>query len=303
MASSVYRGRFAPSPSGPLHFGSVVAAVASFADARAHHGSWLVRIEDIDETRCNAHAEAQILQTLDRLGMRSDEPPLRQSGRKPLYEAALRQLAAHGAAYRCQCSRKTIAAVARAGSEGAIYPGTCRQAPPPSDVPVAWRAALDDAVVAFEDRIAGACRQNPGREIGDFVIKRIDGFFAYQLAVVVDDHDQGITDVVRGADLLWSTPRQIWLQRRLGWPQPRYAHVPLVFGADGQKLSKSDNAHPVREDEPLVTLRAAWRHLGQADVPNGIRDTDAFWHWAAAHWDIQRIPHDRPTTDERTYAL
>lgn len=299
MTSPAYRGRFAPSPTGPLHFGSLVAAVASFADARNRHGQWLVRIEDVDETRSVADAERLILSTLQAFGMRWDEPPVRQSDRKPHYDAALMQLQEMGLAYRCNCSRRLIAEMARIGSEGPIYPGTCRASPPPPEIPVAWRLKVDDETIGFHDRVVGETTQNLAQDIGDFVIRRIDGFTAYQLAVVVDDHEQGITDIVRGADLLWSSPRQIWLQRQLGYPMPRYAHIPLVYGEDGHKLSKSDKAHPIDATKPVRGLRAAWRHLGQIEPPAHLDNPQAFWQWAEAHWQIDRVPRDRNTANER----
>ena len=303
MTSPVYRGRFAPSPSGPLHFGSLVAAVASHADARHHEGTWLVRIDDVDQTRSRPDAERQILHTLQLFGMHPDQTPVRQSERTDRYLAALDRLTGRGSTYRCDCSRKAIAAAARAGVEGPVYPGTCRLHPPEPDAPAAWRIAVTDEPVEFDDRILGRISQNLGEDIGDFVVRRIDGFTAYQLAVVVDDFDQGITDIVRGADLLWSTPRQIWLQRLLRFPTPRYAHIPLVYGQDGHKLSKSDNAHPVDDRNPLRSLSAAWLHLGQKKPPEDLGSSEAFWDWAIPHWAPDRVPQDRNERHERTDAL
>lgn len=303
MTSPIYRGRFAPSPTGPLHFGSLVAAVASFADARHHQGTWLVRIEDVDETRRKPDAERQILRTLLAFGMQWDEPPARQSDRKHLYDATLAKLQQKKLTYRCNCSRKLVAETARTGSEGPIYPGTCRTSPPGEDVPAAWRLAVNREVVSFEDRVVGETQQDLAEEIGDFVIRRIDGFTAYQLAVVVDDQAQGISHVVRGADLLWSTPRQIWLQQQLGFPTPRYAHIPLVYGADGHKLSKSDQARPVDEADPVRSLLEAWQHLGQAEPPIDLRAVEAFWRWALPRWQIERIPHDRNNRHEQPDSL
>jgi glutamyl-Q tRNA(Asp) synthetase len=290
LITARYRGRFAPSPTGPLHFGSLVAAVASHADARAHRGDWLVRIEDVDGTRCRAGAEQQIMRTLAAHGMHADEPPIRQSARKARYHEVLADLAARGIGYRCSCSRKRIAAVARVGIEGPVYPGLCRVAPPPADARAAWRVRIIAGETVFSDRVCGTVTQDLAHDVGDFVVHRIDGYTAYQLAVVIDDNDQAITDVVRGADLLMSTPRQIWLQCQLGYPTPRYAHVPLVTDAKGRKLSKSDGAHPVDDLAPLLSLMAAWRHLGQAEVPCGIDTVDAFWEWAQSHWRIGRVP-------------
>jgi glutamyl-Q tRNA(Asp) synthetase len=298
MSSPAYRGRFAPSPTGLLHFGSLVAAVASHADARRAGGQWLVRIEDVDETRTRPGAERRILESLAAFGMHSDEPPQRQSERKALYAAALQRLVELGAAYRCSCSRRQVAALARQGIEGPVYPGTCRRDPPAPGQAAAWRLDAGDQVIDFVDRVLGPLQQDLAAEVGDFVIQRVDGYTAYQLAVVVDDREQGITDVVRGVDLLWSTPRQIRLQRLLGWPTPRYAHVPLVYGADGRKLSKRDQAHPVDESAPMPGLRAAWQHLGQQAPPASIDSPQAFWHWAAVHWQIERIPQQRTTRNE-----
>ncbi len=292
MAQSDYRGRFAPSPTGPLHFGSLVAAVASFADARSSRGEWLVRIEDVDETRRRDDAERDILQSLHAFGMHWDAEPVRQSQRKPLYESATRMLIDNGLAFRCNCSRKTLAETAKIGTEGPIYPGTCRQSPPPPETEAAWRIRVDAGRTFFSDRVCGTLAQHLDTEIGDFVIRRIDGFTAYQLAVVVDDDEQGITDVVRGADLLWSTPRQVWLQRQLGFATPRYAHVPLVHGRDGKKLSKRDQAHPIDDNDPLPALLAAWRHLGQQAPDASFDSPGAFWKWAIPRWHIERVPKD-----------
>lgn len=303
MPSPVYRGRFAPSPTGPLHFGSLAAAVASYADARSQNGEWLIRIEDVDETRTKAGAEHAILSDLRAFGMSPDQQPVRQSERGHLYQEALGRLIGSGAAYRCTCSRKAISTIARPGCEGFIYPGTCLSTPPPPDVTAAWRFKVGAEVIHFHDRTAGEIQQNLADEIGDFVIRRIDGYFAYQLAVVVDDQAQGITDIVRGADLLWSTPRQIAIQRQLGYPMPRYAHIPLVMGQDGRKLSKRDNAHPVDTADPLSGLLAAWQHLGQEDPPMFIGSCEAFWSWAIPQWTIDRIPQDRNSRHEHPESI
>ena len=236
--------------------------------------------------------------------MHADQVPIRQSGREARYRSVLDELVRQGHAYRCACSRKRIASIARVGREGPVYPGTCRLNPPAEEQPAAWRVAVSDAApIGFHDRILGRISQDLAGEIGDFVIRRIDGFTAYQLAVVVDDLDQGVTDVVRGADLLWSTPRQIWLQELLRFPGLRYAHIPLVYGQDGHKLSKRDDAHPVDERDPVRSLTAAWLHLGQVAPPDDPGTCTAFWEWAAAHWEIGRIPHDRNERHERTDAL
>ncbi|MCB1791090.1 MAG: tRNA glutamyl-Q(34) synthetase GluQRS [Gammaproteobacteria bacterium] len=293
MPAPNYRGRFAPSPTGPLHFGSLVAAVASFADARSCGGEWLVRIEDVDEIRRRPDAEPLILGSLQRFGMTWDGTPVRQSERRRLYAYALETLVKKGDAYRCNCSRKQVTETStRSGPEGPIYPGTCRIDPPAIGAAAAWRVAVPDAEITVLDRVCGPITQNLRNALGDFVVKRIDGYTAYQLAVVVDDHEQGITHVVRGADLLWSTPRQVWLQTQLGYAHPAYAHVPLVYATDGSKLSKRDDAHPVDETHPVQTLSAAWRHLGQSSPSTAIKSVSEFWSWAVPRWHIERVPID-----------
>ncbi|HEY0665566.1 MAG TPA: tRNA glutamyl-Q(34) synthetase GluQRS, partial [Gallionella sp.] len=216
MPETSYRGRFAPSPTGPLHFGSLVAAVGSYLDAKHHRGTWLVRMEDLDTPRCVPGAAEDILRTLDAFSLHSDEPVLYQSRRTAAYEEALQQLKDSGTAYPCCCTRKEIADSALHGIEGFVYPGTCRDGMAHQRSTPAWRVRTDDAPVAFEDGLQGAQSQHLERDIGDFVVKRADGLFAYQLAVVADDAFQGITHVVRGADLMHSTARQIHLQRLLG---------------------------------------------------------------------------------------
>lgn len=261
---NTYVGRFAPSPTGPLHFGSLVAAVASWIDARAAGGRWLVRIEDVDATRTVPGADEAILRTLEAFGLTWDGEVEWQSRRSAHYEAALERLSAHGYVYRCRCSRKEIADSGLMGLEGAIYPGTCRHlalAPGPS---LAERVIAPSAPVGFVDRAIGAVSQNIAADIGDFVVRRRDGLFAYQLAVVVDDALQGVTDVVRGADLLWSTPRQIFLQRALGYPTPRYLHFPVVTNASGEKLSKQTGAEPVDPARAAELVRHALAFLGRS---------------------------------------
>lgn len=262
-----YRGRFAPSPTGPLHAGSLVGALASYLDARANGGSWIVRIEDIDGPRTVPGADQAILRTLARFGMESDEPPVWQSARTARYARALETLETSGLVYPCGCTRKEIAdslANVHARHTTLAYPGTCRRGLN-GKVARAWRLRVPDgaaAIVTFEDRWQGPQTQNLAAEVGDFVLKRADGQWAYQLAVVVDDAEQGITHVVRGADLLDSTARQIYLQRCLGLPTPAYLHVPVVANAQGEKLSKQTGANALGEDDPLPALVAAARHLG-----------------------------------------
>jgi glutamyl-Q tRNA(Asp) synthetase len=281
---ALYRGRFAPSPTGPLHAGSLVAALASWLDARVHRGAYLVRIEDLDRPREAAGAAASILATLATFGLDSDEPVVFQHGREELYRAALRRLQESGHAYRCTCSRRAIeeAIRARTGWRAGVYPGTCAASPPPSRSPHAWRVRTADAVISFDDRCAGRFVQHVGREVGDFVVRRTDGLWAYQLAVVVDDAEQRITDVVRGADLLDNTPRQIWLQRLLQVPTPRYLHVPVVKTPAGQKLSKQTGARALDASDVLGELERAWQHLGFQRI--GARSRDAFLRQAATLW-------------------
>lgn len=288
---AAYRGRFAPSPTGPLHFGSLVGALASWLDARSHGGAWLVRIEDIDGPRTVPGADREILATLERFGMRPDEPPVWQSTRTPLYAHAFAQLSATGLVYPCGCTRKEIAdslASRSARNATLAYPGTCRGglAGKPAR---AWRVRVPDgaaAIVSFEDRRQGAQQQDLATEVGDFVVKRADGQWAYQLAVVVDDADQGITHVVRGADLLDSTARQIYLQRCLGLPEPAYLHVPLVTDANGEKLSKQTGAAPLDVSRPLPALQDAARHLDLVPASGNWNATTlaAFYEEATTLW-------------------
>jgi glutamyl-Q tRNA(Asp) synthetase len=271
---SDYVGRFAPSPTGLLHAGSLVAALASWLDARAHGGTWLVRIEDLDAPRNVAGAAEAIVAQLARLGLDPDGAVVRQSERAALYGAALERLVALGRAYPCACSRRDLALAALApGAESAagerVYPGTCRnglggKAARSMRLRVESSLGSGDAVVAWHDRRLGAQREDVARTVGDFVLQRADGVFAYQLAVVVDDAAQGVSDVVRGEDLAGSTARQIVLQRVLGLPTPRYLHTPLVRAADGSKLSKQTGARPLDLGDPLAALRAAGGVLGIA---------------------------------------
>jgi glutamyl-Q tRNA(Asp) synthetase len=299
-----YRGRFAPSPTGLLHAGSLVAALASWLDARAHDGAWLVRIEDIDAARCVPGADAAILAQLAALGLVPDEPPVWQSARSALYDDALAHLLARGRAYPCGCTRADIAlALAARGASRArhgelVYPGTCRDGLHGKPAR-AVRLRTDTAThVEWFDRRLGAQQQDVSHAVGDFVLKRADGLWAYQLAVVVDDAAQGITHVVRGEDLADNTPRQIHLQRELGLPTPRYLHVPLVLGADGEKLSKQNGARPIDASAPLVVLNAAARVLGlavQADHLAAWLD-EATARWRAGWHDVESFdtPREAP---------
>jgi len=309
---ATYIGRFAPSPTGPLHAGSLVAALASWLDARAHGGQWLVRIEDIDAPRCVPGADLLILQQLAACGLRLDAPPLYQSRRGTHYQAALDTLIARQLAYPCACTRQEIAqALSAAGQPRArhgelVYPGTCRgglQGRPAR----AWRfrtekyasnrppalmqraqAAPDSGAnetLIWQDRRLGEQGQDVAKAVGDFVLKRADGLWAYQLAVVVDDGAQGITDVVRGEDLTDNTARQILLQCALGLPLPRYLHVPLVLGVDGEKLSKQNGAQALDTSNPLTSLTAAGQVLGITPAASSVTDwlTQAVAQWAALY--------------------
>lgn len=300
--AAAYRGRFAPSPTGPLHAGSLVAALGSFLDARAHGGRWLVRIEDLDPPREVPGAAEFILQQLDRLGMRPDGEVVWQSRRHGLYEAALSSLIAGGQAYPCTCSRRDVAdALAAAGlvptrHHSAVYPGTCRPTGSglaagsrrPDGRPAAWRLKVPPGDIRWDERAWPPDGQTSPRDetlsatTGDFILRRADGFWAYQLAVVVDDAEQGVTDVVRGADLASSTARQVWLQDCLGLPRPRHLHLPLVLDAHGDKLSKQTGAPAVDLERPLATLQHGLRFLGLGtlDAPT----PEALLTLAATHW-------------------
>lgn len=289
--SPLYRGRFAPSPTGPLHFGSLVAAVGSYLDAKHHGGEWLVRIEDIDTPRTIPGAADAILHALEALGMEWHGSVVYQSQRTAIYQDALHRLQQLGFVYPCTCTRKEIADSSIAGISGPIYPGTCRHKSTAKDKTHALRIKASEMFIQFQDSVMGSYQQQLARDIGDFVIRRADGIYAYQLAVVVDDAVQGITHVVRGADLLDSTPRQIFLQQLLGYPSPHYLHLPVVTNAAGEKLSKQTNAAAIDLSSALPQLVAAVRFLGQ-EPPNEILDGDiaAFWSWAIPNWNISSIP-------------
>jgi glutamyl-Q tRNA(Asp) synthetase len=280
-----YIGRFAPSPTGPLHKGSLVAAMASFLDARAHGGQWLVRIEDIDEARTVAGSAESILHSLRAFGMQWDGEVVWQSRRKALYQSEFERLGTH--VYPCGCTRREIAdsRIGIAADGAAVYPGTCRNGLAPGKAARAYRLRIPDdasACITFEDRWVGQVTQDLATEVGDFVLKRADGFWAYQLAVVVDDAHQDVTHIVRGADLLDSTPRQIYLQRLLGYRTPRYMHVPVVTNAIGEKLSKQTGARALDLKRPHAELAEAARFLGLhiGAAPS----LEQFWQAAVAAW-------------------
>lgn len=251
----IYRGRFAPSPTGPLHMGSLVAALGSWLDARSHNGQWIVRMEDVDGPRCRKEWGSAILRSLEAHGLAGDEPVVWQSQRTDLYRQTMAKLDV----YPCACSRAEL--------DGGRYRGTCRYGLPPDRTARAWRFRVRRGIVAFDDRLQGYFAQDVDNEIGDFVILRADGCFAYQLAVVADDIAQGVTDIVRGADLLDSTPRQLLLYEALGAPLPRYMHLPVVVDQRGEKLSKQTLAPPLDDSSAAENLRAAAAYLGLSPPP------------------------------------
>ena len=287
LESAPYRGRFAPTPSGGLHFGSLVAALGSYLEARSQGGEWLVRMEDLDPPRNVPGAADRILRTLEHYGFRWDGPVLYPSRRVDAYRAALDTLQLDGQVYPCTCTRKAIEAVARRGVDGPVYPGTCR-AVQAVKAPAAWRFRAPVGRVAFEDGDQGRVGCDLGSECGDFVLRRADEVYAYQLAVVVDDAAQGISHVVRGADLLTSTPRQIALQRALGLPTPVYRHLSVALDAHGEKLSKQTLASPIDDAAPLPALRLAAAFL-RVPMPGEIADLETFWGAAITAWP-QRLP-------------
>ncbi len=314
MERPSYRGRFAPSPTGPLHFGSLAAAVGSYLDAKHNHGTWLVRMEDLDTPRCVPCAADGILQTLEAFCLYWDGEVIYQSQRTTAYEEALRRLQATGAAYPCCCTRKEIADSALHGIEGYVYPGTCRDGlrhSLPADRAPAWRVRTDklsavhpelvegrtgfdklspNGVIEFGDALQGCLTQHLETEIGDFVVKRADGLFAYQLAVIVDDAFQSITHVVRGADLLLSTARQVHLQHLLGFPKPAYMHLPIAVNAQGEKLSKQTLAPAIAADDVVATLIAVLEFL-QQQPPAELRQGSAeeVLGWAVENWRSERM--------------
>jgi len=285
-----YVGRFAPSPTGPLHFGSLVAAMASYADARAAGGRWLLRIEDVDQPRCSAEAETRIRAQLAAYGFEHDGEVVRQSERTALYASALQTLISTGDLFVCQCTRAQLSSAPRNAEHETIYPGTCRELGLQDAVARAVRLRVDgrSSNVSFTDRCHGVVEQDVAREVGEFVLRRADGLFAYQLAVVVDDALQGVTDVVRGADLLGNTARQIVLQQRLGYATPRYLHVPIARNADGEKLSKQTRAAAIDERLALPTLVQAWQFLRQDDLDK-LRTVGEFWGRAVSTWNPARL--------------
>ncbi|MEO8005692.1 MAG: tRNA glutamyl-Q(34) synthetase GluQRS [Betaproteobacteria bacterium] len=282
-----YRGRFAPSPSGPLHFGSMVAAVGSYLDAKAHGGNWAVRIDDLDPPRIAPGSIDSILGCLQAFGMQWDDEVVHQSARSDAYRTALTKLRNDGLVYACVCSRKEIE---DAGS-GTVYPGTCRAGIVHERRAHAWRVRTTSAIIGFDDLLRGQIHQDLEHEVGDFVAFRADGIAAYHLACAVDDAAQGITHVVRGADLLDSTPRQIYMQQLLGVPTPAYLHLPVAAHTDGRKLSKQTLAQAVNPDEAATVLGAVLEFLNHAPPDCAHRGSlDALWGWAIDNWRRERLP-------------
>jgi len=292
MPERIYRGRFAPSPTGPLHFGSLVAAVGSYLDARSRQGEWLVRMEDLDPPREVAGAADRILYTLENFGMQWDGPVLYQSQRADDYRAALAQLESAGHLFGCACTRREIADTGNPDGS-LVYPGTCRNGLPPGRKARALRVRVNDTPLIVQDALQGTLRQVLAHAVGDFVLRRADGLFAYQLAVVVDDATQGITHVVRGADLLECTPRQVYLQQLLEYPTPAYLHLPVAVNAEQEKLSKQTVAPDICVANKVHTLRLALAFLDQPPPPGDDLSLAELWQWAIAHWDRAVLPARR----------
>ncbi|WP_353179925.1 tRNA glutamyl-Q(34) synthetase GluQRS [Salinisphaera sp. T5B8] len=289
MTSGVV-GRFAPSPSGALHMGSLVAALGSFLQARAQGGAWLLRIDDLDTPRVQPWAITRIIDALEFFGLRWDGPIVYQDERRTAYARAIDHLKHSGRAFDCGCTRRE-ARSGTVGIEGPIYPGTCRNGLPAGRSPRSVRLRVDACPIEVCDAVQGVYTQQLDRDIGDFVIRRADGIVAYQLATVVDDAYQGVTEVVRGADLLSSTPRQIALQQALGLDTPRYAHLPVITDANGDKLGKSTGAIALQPTKPAAQLCACLQWLGQAP-PNTLYDADIarVLHWACDNWALAQVP-------------
>ena len=287
---NIYRGRFAPTPSGPLHFGSLVAATGSYLEARARCGEWRLRIDDLDPPRVAPGATESILRCLEALGFEWDGAVIYQSKRLAAYHAALHRLRQLGVMYPCACSRSEIADSPTPGVEGPIYPGTCRSSLPPGRAARALRVRVQGMHIDFDDLLLGPQHRDLEREVGDFILYRADGVYAFHLASAVDDGECGVTDVVRGADLLESSARQIQLLRFLALPVPRYAHLPVAVDQHGEKLSKQTKAAPADPTRPLVILEAVLRFLNQP-VPDDLcgAAVPELWRYAIDRWDLQRV--------------
>ncbi len=292
-SSSTYTGRFAPTPSGPLHFGSLIAAMGSYLQAKTNRGSWLLRVEDIDPPREQAGASEAILNCLETYGFEWDGSVSYQSENTERYEYYLAGLKGRSQTYACDCTRKAMLQTARRSPSGYVYGGKCRFRNLQYTENRAVRLRMvSPNEVTFKDQIQGRFCQNLADQVGDFTLKRRDGLYSYQLAVVVDDYEQGVTEVVRGMDLMDNTPRQIYLQRKLGFSAPAYLHLPLALNKTGDKLSKQTSAAALNLSKPVETLFAAWHFLGQAPLNRSefSEDPRQFWDAAAALWDTGRIP-------------
>jgi glutamyl-Q tRNA(Asp) synthetase len=289
-----YRGRFAPSPTGALHFGSLIAAVGSYLEAKSHNGEWLVRIENLDKPREIPAASHEIFRALEILGMEWDHEVIYQDQRKDTYENILTILNKRGLTYSCTCTRKEIADSSITGISGQIYAGTCRNNVQNKDRPGAVRIKTDNNIIEFEDSLHGLISQRLESETGDFILRRSDGIYAYQLAVVADDATQGITNVVRGADLLDSTPRQIYLQKLLGYSTPTYMHLPVAVNNQGEKLSKQTKAALLDISNPVKQLVEAVNFLGQESPIELLgSNVSSFWKWAIENWHPEKIHKKR----------
>ena len=285
-----YRGRFAPSPTGSLHFGSLIAAVCSYLEAKSHNGKWLLRIENLDKPRETPAASHEILKSLEILGMEWDHEVFYQDQRKDTYENILTILNKRKLTYSCTCTRKEIADSSITGISGQIYAGTCRNNVQNKNRPSAIRIKTDNNIIEFEDSIHGLISQRLENETGDFILRRSDGIYAYQLAVVADDATQGITNIVRGADLLDSTPRQIYLQKLLGYSTPTYMHFPIAVNNQGEKLSKQNKATLLDVSNPVKQLIEAANFLGQEPPIELLgNNVSSFWKWAIENWHPERI--------------
>lgn len=295
LATTQYIGRFSPSPTGPLHFGSLIAAVASYCEAKTQQGQWLLRMEDLDKPREIKGIADDILHTLEAFGFEWDGEIVYQSQRNNMYADALDTLKKQQLIYPCTCTRKEIAdSSAASGIDGVIYPGTCLTHPLKPDTACAWRIKTNATKITFEDTIQGVVKQTLSQDVGDFILKRVDALFAYQLAVVVDDAAQGITHIVRGADLLDSTPRQIYLQQQLGFFTPQYAHVPVASNTHGEKISKQTLAKPLEANNANHLIFDVLIFLGQQPLATIKNATlDEMWRWAIANWQIANAPKTR----------
>lgn len=289
--SSSYRGRFAPSPTGELHFGSLIAALGSYLQAKSQQGQWLIRIEDIDETRTVPQSDSHILSTLDNFGFEWDQTVIYQSQRKELYQHYLQQLTAKQLVYACDCSRAKLKKKLINSPRSGVYPGICRNKKLKPGKETALRCLAQTQKIEFNDQVQGTYSVDLAEDCGDFIIKRRDGFFAYQLVVAIDDAEQGITDIVRGADLLSATPQQIYLQQQLDLPHPSYAHLPVAMHSNGQKLSKSHQDLPIHEHSAVEILCTALEFLNQSPIDELYSSSlDDFWIWAIENWNLQRVP-------------